>query len=100
MAIRNGAPSPGGRPSRPAVLRQRVSATATVGPGLERLPTIASLDAGLRRGLAEAARTPRLLVAGDYDGTLAPITADPRSVQPSPEAVSALRSLACLPQPT
>jgi trehalose 6-phosphate phosphatase len=100
MAFMNGAPSRTGRTSRSVALRQRVSATATVGPGLERLPATASLDAGLRRGLAEVARTPRLLVACDYDGTLAPITADPRSVQPSPEAVSALRSLACLPETT
>src|SRR5713226_61630 len=106
MAIMNGAPPPDGRTSRPAVPRQRVRATvaagprATAGPGLGQASAIASLDAGLRRGLAEVARTPRLLVACDYDGTLAPITADPRSVQSSPEAVSALRSLAYLPETT
>jgi len=98
--------STAGRTSRPAVPRQRVRATvatgprATAGSDLERASAITSLDVGLRRGLAEVARTPRLLVACDYDGTLAPITADPRSVQPSPEAVIALRSLACLPETT
>jgi trehalose 6-phosphate phosphatase len=57
-----------------------------------------SLDAALRRALAKLARSPRLLVACDYDGTLAHITADPRSVRPLPEAVTALRTLACLPE--
>jgi trehalose 6-phosphate phosphatase len=61
---------------------------------------IGSLDAGLRRALAELARKPRLLVACDYDGTLAPITADPMTVRPLPEAVIALRSLASLPETT
>jgi trehalose-phosphatase len=61
---------------------------------------IVALDAGLRRALAELARKPRLLVACDYDGTLAPITADPLSVPPLPDAVIALRSLACLPETT
>jgi trehalose-phosphatase len=41
-----------------------------------------------------------LLVACDYDGTLAPITADPLRVLPLPEAVTALRSLASLPDTT
>ncbi|WP_143343236.1 hypothetical protein, partial [Crossiella equi] len=35
-----------------------------------------ALPAELRRALVELARTPRLLVACDYDGTLAPIVAD------------------------
>jgi trehalose-phosphatase len=60
----------------------------------------ALLVPGLRRALAVIARTPRLLVACDYDGTLAPITADPWSVRPLPAAVAALRSLACLPDTT
>jgi trehalose 6-phosphate phosphatase len=65
-------------------------------PGAE----IAALDASLKRDLVGLARTPRLLVGCDYDGTLAPITADPRSVRPMPEAVIALRSLASLPETT
>jgi trehalose 6-phosphate phosphatase len=60
----------------------------------------ASLDAGLRQALAAIGRTPRLLVACDYDGTLAPIVADPWLVQPLPEAVTALRSLAIMPETT
>lgn len=100
MRMMGGALSPAGRTPRPAVPRQHATGTATAGPGSERPPAIAALDGGLRRKLAEVARTPRLLVACDYDGTLAPITVDPRSVHPSPEAVSALRSLACLPETT
>jgi trehalose 6-phosphate phosphatase len=65
-----------------------------------RSPSMASLDAGLRRALVTVARTPQLLVACDYDGTLAPVTGDPWSVQPLPEAVSALRALAILPGTT
>jgi trehalose 6-phosphate phosphatase len=63
-------------------------------------PTTASLDAGLRQALAALARMPQLLVSCDYDGTLAPVTGDPWSVPPLPEAVSALRSLAALPNTT
>jgi trehalose 6-phosphate phosphatase len=54
----------------------------------------------LRRSLAAIARTPRLLVACDYDGTLAPIAADPWSARPLAEAVTALRSLAGVPDTT
>ena len=61
---------------------------------------VASLYPGVRRALAAMARTPRLLVACDYDGTLAPIVADPWSVQPLPEAVTALRSLAGMAETT
>jgi len=70
------------------------------GAGLAPGEAVTSLDAGLRRAVAEAARAPRLLVGCDYDGTLAPITADPRSVHPLPEAVTALRLLASLPETT
>jgi trehalose 6-phosphate phosphatase len=63
-------------------------------------PAVALLDPGLRRAIAELARTPRLLVACDYDGTLAPIVADPWSAYPLPETVTALRSLAILPETT
>jgi trehalose-phosphatase len=72
--------------------------TACTDPGQG--PVVASLDAALLRDLAELARQPRLLVACDYDGTLAPIVADPFSVRPLPEAVAALRSLASLPDTT
>jgi trehalose 6-phosphate phosphatase len=106
MTFMNGTPPTAGRNFRLAAPPQHVrstaaaASTATGGPGLDRAPGIAPLDTGLGRALAEVARTPRLLVACDYDGTLAPITTDPRAVQPLPEAVTALRSLACLPETT
>jgi trehalose 6-phosphate phosphatase len=68
-------------------------------PASRGLP-VAILDAGLRQALAAIARTPRLLVACDYDGTLAPIADDPWSVRPLPETTAALRSLAGLPETT
>ncbi len=51
----------------------------------------------LARRLARLARTPVLLVATDYDGTLAPIVADPGAARPLRESVVALRMLASLP---
>jgi trehalose 6-phosphate phosphatase len=68
--------------------------------GTSRLSPMAPVGVGLRQALAAVARTPRLLVACDYDGTLAPIAGDPWSVRPLPDAVTALRSLACLPETT
>ncbi|GAA5048399.1 trehalose-phosphatase [Nocardia callitridis] len=50
----------------------------------------------LRRALSTAARVPRLLIASDYDGTLAPIVSDPTKAFPHRESVSALRALAAL----
>ncbi|MBJ8345916.1 trehalose-phosphatase [Antrihabitans sp. YC2-6] len=50
----------------------------------------------LRRALATIARTPRLLVASDYDGTVAPIVSDPTKAFPHPESVRALRALSGL----
>ena len=58
----------------------------------------APLDAALRDTLGRLARVPQLLVACDYDGTLAPIVDDPAAARPLPEAVTALRALAELPQ--
>ncbi|RJQ82635.1 trehalose-phosphatase [Pseudonocardiaceae bacterium YIM PH 21723] len=58
--------------------------------------TAEALPIELRRALIEIARTPRLLVACDYDGTLAPIVEDPNAAHPNPESVRALRSLATL----
>ncbi len=54
----------------------------------------------LRAALTRIARVPQLLVACDYDGTLAPIVDDPTHAIPLPEAVMAVRSLATLPQTT
>ncbi|MQM24299.1 trehalose-phosphatase [Glycomyces albidus] len=52
----------------------------------------------LRSALTLLARVPQLLIACDYDGTLAPIVTDPSQAKPIPESVSALRTLANLPQ--
>ncbi len=54
----------------------------------------------LRAAVRRIARTPQLLVACDYDGTVAPIVADPSKALPLPESVAALRALAGLPQTT
>jgi trehalose-phosphatase len=59
-----------------------------------------ALDPELRAAVARVARVPVLLVACDYDGTLAPIVEDPTRATPLPEAVAALRTLASLPQTT
>lgn len=47
--------------------------------------------------LHELARVPMLLVASDYDGTVAPIVDDPARARPNREAIVALRALAELP---
>lgn len=57
-----------------------------------------AFDEELREALAKLARVPQLLIACDYDGTLAPIVTDPSQAKPIPESVSALRTLANLPQ--
>ena len=62
--------------------------------------TAESLSVELRRALVRVARVPRLLVASDYDGTLAPIVADPEKARPLPESVRALRVLAGLHETT
>ncbi|MET1074131.1 MAG: trehalose-phosphatase [Umezawaea sp.] len=62
--------------------------------------TAEALPADLRRAIVQLARTPRLLVACDYDGTLAPIVADPEQARPMTESVGALRSLAGLHETT
>ena len=43
---------------------------------------------------------PRLLVACDYDGTMAPIVANPDDARPLAESAAALRELAALPSTT
>ncbi|HET6173823.1 MAG TPA: trehalose-phosphatase [Gaiellales bacterium] len=51
----------------------------------------------LEQALARLAREPHLLVACDYDGTLAPIVDVPGEARPRRESVAALRALAALP---
>jgi trehalose-phosphatase len=63
-------------------------------------PAPDALDRQLRAAVAKVARVPWLLVACDYDGTLAPIVEDPTKAAPLPEAVAAIRALAALPQTT
>ena len=55
--------------------------------------TAKDVDARLR----ELARVPVLLVACDYDGTLAPITDNPDEARPTRESVAALRQMAAMP---
>ncbi|ADD44286.1 trehalose-phosphatase [Stackebrandtia nassauensis] len=57
-----------------------------------------AFDAELRTALTKIARVPQLLVACDYDGTLAPIVTDPSTATPRVESVTALRALANLSQ--
>jgi trehalose-phosphatase len=58
------------------------------------------LDEGLKAAITHVARVPNLLVACDYDGTLAPLVDEPSHAVPLPEAAEAVRSLAALPQTT
>ena len=46
----------------------------------------------LRAAIARIARVPQLLVACDYDGTLAPLVDDPAYAVPLPEAAAAIRA--------
>ncbi|HEV7419981.1 MAG TPA: trehalose-phosphatase [Mycobacterium sp.] len=55
------------------------------------------LPADLIRALDGAASTARLLVASDFDGTLAPIVDHPSDARPLPRAAEALLALAELP---
>jgi trehalose 6-phosphate phosphatase len=54
----------------------------------------------LVRALDAAATTERLLVASDFDGTLAPIVNNPADARPLPHAADALIALAALPATT
>ncbi|HEV7712395.1 MAG TPA: trehalose-phosphatase, partial [Asanoa sp.] len=58
------------------------------------------IDPELRAAIGRIARVPQLLIACDYDGTLAPIVTDPTLAVPLPESVAAVRALAALPQTT
>jgi len=55
------------------------------------------LSVELHRALEVVARTPRLLVTSDYDGTLAPLVSDPGAAVPHPDAVALFTELAALP---
>lgn len=55
------------------------------------------MNADLLQRLAQIARTPVLLIASDFDGTLAPIVPDPPSARPDAAAKEAFEALARLP---
>lgn len=55
------------------------------------------LDTTLGAAVRELAATPALLVASDFDGTLAPLVLDPMAARPLPGAMEALTALAQLP---
>ncbi|MDG2262568.1 MAG: DUF5911 domain-containing protein, partial [Actinomycetota bacterium] len=48
--------------------------------------------------IGQIARVPQLLIACDYDGTIAPIVSDPMQAGPRSDTVVAMRALAELPQ--
>ena len=54
--------------------------------------------ATLAERIEELARVPILLVACDFDGTIAPIVSDPEGAKPDREALVALNGLAAMPQ--
>ncbi len=58
------------------------------------------LDEDLRAAITVVARVPNLLVAADYDGTLAPLVDEPSHAVPLPAAADVVRALAALPQTT
>ena len=51
----------------------------------------------LEAALDEFVRTPRILVASDFDGVIAPIVAHRDEVEPDPQALGALRELSEMP---
>lgn len=58
---------------------------------------MSALPPELESALSAVAGTPRLLVASDFDGTLAPIVNNPADARPLPGAAEALIALATLP---
>jgi trehalose-phosphatase len=52
----------------------------------------------LQNHIDEASRAAVLLIASDYDGTLAPIVSDPALAEAHRESIVALKSLAAMPQ--
>lgn len=56
------------------------------------------MNTDLPTQLDTLARAPILLVATDFDGTIAPIVSDPVTAEADREALVALKSLAATPQ--
>jgi trehalose 6-phosphate phosphatase len=61
---------------------------------------VSELPADLLRALDAVATTRHLLVASDFDGTVAPIVNNPADARPLPDAADALIALAALPATT
>jgi trehalose-phosphatase len=59
--------------------------------------TTPGLDASLVAALSLVAAGPTLLVASDYDGTLAPIVDDPARALPDPDCLRAIEALSSVP---
>ncbi|MFT4147999.1 MAG: trehalose-phosphatase [Micrococcaceae bacterium] len=61
-------------------------------------PAIQALDPELTTALKTVAREPNLLIATDYDGTIAPLADKPHKALPTHDSLVGLRALASLPQ--
>lgn len=72
-------------------------ATPTAGPLWDLGQASRLLDPALFTALLELARSESLLVATDYDGTIAPIVSNPMRAYPLPASQISLRALAVLP---
>ncbi len=73
---------------------------STAGAPAAAAPTWIGDDPRFSAVLEHLARTPVLLVASDYDGTLAPIVPNPAEARPHRAGLVALEALARLPQTT
>ncbi|GAA1047886.1 trehalose-phosphatase [Arthrobacter russicus] len=58
---------------------------------------MATLDAGLQSALERLSRVPRILVAMDFDGTMAPLVARAEAARATPASAAAFNRLAELP---
>ncbi|WP_165168576.1 trehalose-phosphatase [Rothia uropygialis] len=75
-------------------------------PATDEIPTVGHIDRGhgpfptpaVEQELQRAAATDNLLVAMDFDGTLAPFTTDPEEARALPLSQTALETLAGLPE--
>ena len=73
-------------------------AAPTAGPLGDLAEAMRTLDADLFTAIGLIARAPRLLVATDYDGTIAPIVDRPTHAYPLPISLVSMRALAALPE--
>ena len=72
-------------------------AAPTAGPLGDLAEAMRTLDADLFAEIVRIARTPQLLVATDYDGTIAPIVERPSRAYPLPLSLISMRALSALP---